>query len=139
MKKNNMQKSMLIAASSLMAIAVILGALGAHALTMVLNQMQLSSFETGVRYQAWHALAIILVQLIPANYMSDRARKTISILFLLGIVCFSFSIYLLNLRYLLNIESLAKFLGPVTPVGGLLFIAGWIVLCISLIRTKSVI
>lgn len=130
---------MLIAASSLMAIAVILGALGAHALTMVLNQMQLSSFETGVRYQTWHALAIILVQLIPANYMSDRARKTISILFLLGIVCFSFSIYLLNLRYLLNIESLAKFLGPVTPVGGLLFIAGWIVLCISLIRTKSVI
>lgn len=129
---------MLIAASSLMAIAVILGALGAHALTMVLNQMQLSSFETGVRYQAWHALAIILVQLIPANYMSDRARKTISTLFILGIICFSFSIYLLNLRFLLNLESMAKILGPVTPIGGVFFIAGWIMLSVTLIRTKSV-
>lgn len=133
-----MQKSMLIAASSLMAIAVILGALGAHALTMVLNQMQLSSFETGVRYQAWHALAIILVQLIPANYMSDRARKTISTLFILGIICFSFSIYLLNLRFLLNLESMAKILGPVTPIGGVFFIAGWVMLSVTLIRTKSV-
>ncbi len=133
-----MNKGFLIVASFSLAFAVVLGALGAHALKMVLNQMQLSSFETGVRYHVWHSFGIFLVHLIPAPYLSARARKWISWLFLIGIVFFSFSIYLLNLRFLLGIETFAKMLGPVTPLGGGMFIAGWIVLAVALIRTKSV-
>ncbi len=133
-----MNKGFLIVASFSLALAVILGALGAHALTMVLNQMQLGSFETGVRYHVWHSFGIILVQLIPAPYLTVRIRKWVSWFFLVGIVFFSFSIYLLNLRFLLGIEDFARMLGPVTPLGGLMFITGWIVLGVALIRTKSV-
>lgn len=133
-----MHKGFLIAASFSLALAVILGALGAHALTMVLNQMQMSSFETGVRYHVWHSFGIFLVQLIPAPFLSVRVRKWVSWFFLIGILFFSFSIYLLNLRFLLGIETFAKMLGPVTPFGGLLFIAGWILLAVGLIRAKSV-
>lgn len=133
-----MQKSFLVAASISMALAVILGALGAHALEMVLNQMQLGSYETGVRYQVWHSLAIFLVQVLPVSIVSAKAKKWISWFFMLGIICFSFSIYLLNLRFLLHIEAFAKNLGPVTPIGGLFFIAGWITLSIALIRSDSV-
>lgn len=129
---------MLLAASVFMALAVIFGALGAHALEMVLNQMQIKSFETGVRYQAWHALAIFIVQLIPLEFITQKAKKTVSILFILGIVCFSFSIYLLNLRHLLNIPAVKDVVGPITPVGGLFFIAGWVVLAIAIARRKSV-
>ncbi len=131
-------KSMLITASISMILAIILGALGAHALKMVLNQMQLASFETGVRYQVWHSLAIFIVYFIPAQYVSAKTRKWISILFIAGIICFSLSIYLLQLRFLLGIETFGKMLGPVTPIGGLLFITGWIILTVALIRHKSV-
>lgn len=132
------QKNWAALAALLMALTVVLGALGAHALERVLEPAQLDSFNTGVRYMAWHALGILLVQLLPVHFASAKVQLWTSRLLLAGIICFSFSIFLLNLRFLLGIEKLAAVLGPITPIGGLLFIAGWLVLAIGILRSKSV-
>jgi uncharacterized membrane protein YgdD (TMEM256/DUF423 family) len=131
-----MRKTMLQIGAFSMAIAVIAGALGAHALKEILSPDQLESFKTGVRYHAWHSLALILIQLIPENMLSDKSRSRASYLFLSGILLFSFSIYLLSLRDVLSLGSFAKVLGPITPVGGLFLIAAWILTGLS-IRTSS--
>lgn len=120
-----------------MVLAVTLGALGAHALQSVLSPERLASFQTGVRYQAWHALGLIAVQLIPEAALSGKSKLAVSRLFAAGIVCFSFSIYLLAVRDILGIAAAAPILGPITPIGGVLLIAGWAVLFVSLIRRKG--
>lgn len=110
-------KISLIIASLLGGIAVVLGAFGAHALKRVLNADQLLSWETGVRYQMFHALALLAVGLL-----IDRGfplRPTLA-LFTAGTFLFSGSIYLLSLEI-----GPRAFLGPVTPLGGTLLIAGW--------------
>ena len=98
-------------------LAVILGAFGAHALTSRLSAEQLVSWETGVRYQMFHALALLVLALW---FDRGMALKPSLICFALGTLLFSGSIYLLSL----GIGPRAV-LGPVTPVGGVLLIAGW--------------
>ena len=102
--------------------AVILGAFGAHALKEVLSESQLSSFQTGVRYQFFHALAILILSL-NMNYFTDRLSSIIKIMSA-GIILFSFSIYLLNIQDLIGFSM--SYLGPITPIGGLLLITSWI-------------
>lgn len=133
-----MIKTYLSIAAFSMAIAVILGAMGAHALADVLSPAQLDSFKTGVRYQAWHSLAIFIVMLLPHAYISNRLKSRIAMLFIGGIILFSFSIYLLSMRSIFKIESLASVLGPITPMGGVLLISGWIILGFALLKSKSV-
>lgn len=125
---------MLASAAGLMAITIILGALGAHALKSVLTATQLGSFETGIRYQAWHCLAILVIQVLPIDLVAQTAKNRISILFLLGILFFSCSIYLLSLKDVIGLGSAAAVLGPITPLGGLMFITGWIWFTVSIIR-----
>ncbi len=121
---------MIIGTASLL-LAVCFGAMGAHALKEVLTVQQLASFETGVRYQFLHGLTILFLPALKPHF-SDKNIKQASMLFSVGILFFSFSIYLLNLRELLNAPGL-KLLGPITPLGGLLFISGWLLLLIQLI------
>ncbi len=121
-----------------MAVAIMLGALGAHALKSVLDFETLEVFKTGVRYQVWQTLAIFIVQFIPEKFLSKKAKNNISVLFGIGILLFSFSIYLLSLRDVLSIEGFATILGPITPLGGLCFISGWIYLGVALFRKDSV-
>ena len=102
--------------------AVILGAFGAHALKEVLSESQLSSFQTGVRYQFFHALAILILSL-NMNYFTDRLSSIIKIMSA-GIILFSFSIYLLNIQDLIGFSM--SYLGPITPIGGILLITSWI-------------
>lgn len=112
-----------LALGSLFALlAVILGAFGAHALKEVLTADQLTSFETGVRYQMYHGIVLLVLGLksIPVRL---RFEKAVVILFTIGIVLFSFSIYLLNLQGVLGVHL--KWLGPVTPLGGSLLIIAW--------------
>lgn len=97
--------------AALMLLDVALGAFGAHGLKNRLSPEMLAVFETGVRYQAYHALAILLVAALRGP---DRAAWC----FLGGIVVFSGSLYALALTGV-------RWLGAVTPVGGLLFLAGW--------------
>ena len=115
-------------------LAVVLGAFGAHALKGKLPENALQTFETGVRYQMFHALALLLVALL-----ADRIGGTLPLaagwLFVAGIALFSGSLYLLSARTLLGIESW-RWLGPITPLGGLCFIAGWATLALAVLRGR---
>lgn len=99
-------------------LAVILGAFGAHALKKVLDESQLKSFETGIRYQMFHAIALLVLGL--ANKEVDIK---LFLCFFIGTILFSFSIYGLVLSSA-NGKKLS-FLGPITPIGGLILIIGW--------------
>lgn len=104
-------------------IAVIFGAFGAHALESVLPPDQLQSYRTAVLYQFIHTIAIIAV-LILHIITSNNIFKKAAILFALGVIFFSGSIYLLSTQSLTGLNL--SILGPITPIGGLLFIIGWI-------------
>ena len=124
-----MQKTFLLFSGISGAIAVILGALGAHALQNLIMPEQLQSFETGVKYQVYHTLAIMLVSILN-DKLKSKHLKFAAYFFITGIFLFSGSIYLLSTRNLLGIETWT-FLGPITPIGGLAFICGWIFIFIS--------
>jgi uncharacterized membrane protein YgdD (TMEM256/DUF423 family) len=102
-------------------IAVVLGALGSHALKEVLTPEQLESVTIGVRYQMTHVLLLMVVLL--TSYFEEGIKETSFWLTVVGILLFSGSIYLLNLQQLLGVKL--SFLGPVTPIGGLFLITNW--------------
>jgi uncharacterized membrane protein YgdD (TMEM256/DUF423 family) len=114
-------------------IAIILGAFGAHALKKVLSLEQLSTFETGVRYQMYHAVFLLFIGLL--NDLSQKAKKIIYFLVLFGVILFSGSIYLLATNDLTSFDF--KVIGFVTPIGGLLLILAWGVLLLNIINKKS--
>lgn len=119
--------------AALLAIAVILGAFGAHALKERLDPAQLANWRTGVDYHFYHALGLLLVGLLENRIGLKRARW-ISGLLVAGIVLFSGSLYVLSAKDLLGTEGASRLLGPITPLGGLCFIAGWAVLFITALR-----
>ncbi|MCX6291484.1 MAG: DUF423 domain-containing protein [Bacteroidetes bacterium] len=112
--------------------AVMLGAFGAHLLKDQLPSDQLQTFETAVRYQFYHAFALIVTGLL-AEKFSSRYFIYAGNLFVAGIIFFSGSLYLLSTKNLLGIESW-KFLGPVTPLGGLCFILAWFMLAAGIFK-----
>ncbi len=109
--------------------AVMLGAFGAHALKEILSSNQLDSFETGIHYQMFHGIILLFI-----GISFDKIHKTslISKLFISGTILFSFSIYLLNMQELIGTSL--SFLGPLTPIGGILLISGWFFLLLSLLK-----
>jgi uncharacterized membrane protein YgdD (TMEM256/DUF423 family) len=122
---------------SLGIIGVAFGALGAHTLknkisTGLITTDQVNGFDTGVKYQMYHVLAMLAIVILSQNY-SHKYLKWAFNFFLWGIVCFSGSLYLLCTRNLFGAEWL-RFLGPVTPIGGVLFIAGWLFLAFSVVK-----
>ena len=114
-------------------LAIILGAFGAHALKKVLSLEQLSTFETGVRYQMYQALFLLFVGLM--TDLSQKAKKTIYYLVLFGVILFSGSIYLLATNTLTSFDF--KVIGFVTPIGGLLLILAWGVLLFHILKKKQ--
>jgi uncharacterized membrane protein YgdD (TMEM256/DUF423 family) len=120
--KNPMQRVFLIVAALAGLTAVILGAFGAHSLRDVLTQGQLSVWEKGVQYQIYHALALFICAIYLHREYSVSIRNA-AICFIIGILFFSGSLYLLATKDLTGIPIL--FIGPVTPIGGFFFIAGW--------------
>ena len=125
-----MKKTLLIVSGFSGVIAIGLGALGAHSLKGILTLEQLKSFETGSEYHIYHTIALLLLAAL-SNTLSKKTIKAISLLWGLGIILFSGSIYLLSTREVLGIDSWTVFLGPITPIGGLCFIAGWAMLAIA--------
>ena len=123
-------KPILLSACLLGGTAVILGAFGAHGLRPKLAPEQLLSFETGVRYQMFHALALLAMAWLVDRHALPSFPAW---LWVAGTVLFSGSIYLLATRTLLGIDGW-KWLGPITPLGGLLLISGWITLALAIAR-----
>ncbi len=124
-----MDKSTLIKGSILGVISVILGALGAHSLKNILLPEQLLSFDTGVRYQMYHAILLVLLSIVIKTRSSKYLLTAVNFIFW-GVILFSGSIYMLTLKNIFNIEYL-KFVGPITPIGGVLMVAGWFLLMLD--------
>ncbi len=122
-------------ASILMVIAVVLGALGAHALERHLSPAMLSSFETGVRYQIYHALSLLLMAAVYAKFPAPQIRLSVRLM-LAGILCFSGSIFAFAIGHLVDVP-VSEYLWWVTPLGGLLFLASWIVLFTSSLSIRN--
>lgn len=119
----------LLFASILGGLAVILGAFGAHALKKILTEEQLKSFETGVKYQMYHSIVLLIIGF---NFnLETTVEKYMIYSFVTGIILFSFSIYGLVISSAKNKKL--RFLGPITPIGGLLLIIGWCLLFNSIL------
>lgn len=127
------QRKFLILGSIFGITAVIFGAMGAHALKEILSADALASFETGVKYQMYHALLLLFLGL--ENRISTKAKNLIFYLLLIGIVFFSFSIYGLATNNYNNFDF--KRIAFITPIGGTLLIFGWLVMLFSFFKKKK--
>jgi len=129
-----MKKILLISSTFLGMTAVILGAMGAHWLKTQLDASSLAAFETGVRYQMYHAILLLALGL----WLKDENNRLLYTAYwslLIGVVFFSGSIYLLSTSSMTGLGGI-NFLGPITPLGGLLMITGWFLLLLHFIRKK---
>lgn len=120
-------------ASGILLLAVALGAFGVHTIRPLVGIESYQSWATAVQYQFYHGLALLGLAAIH-DRLRVRSVTLVRILFVLGVICFCGSLYLLSLREVLGIQKLTHVLGPITPLGGLLFIAGWAVLFVQAVR-----
>lgn len=127
-----MKQFTLIIASFYGLITIILGALGSHAFKKILSVDKLASFEVGIRYQMYHAIVLLVLGLFLS--FTTPLEKWSSLCLIIGTFLFSFTIYFLAFSEYLNINL--KFLGPITPIGGIFLILGWILLITYFIKYK---
>ncbi|MES1220603.1 MAG: DUF423 domain-containing protein [Bacteroidota bacterium] len=131
-----MHKKYIATAALLGALAVALGAFGAHGLEKITtDEKVLHGFHTAVQYQMYHALALLAVAIIFEKF-SNRWVKWAGICFITGIILFSGSLYLLTILKIQESTAI-KFVGPITPLGGIFFIAGWLCLAVGVLKRKS--
>ena len=128
-----MERKIISSALILGITAIILGAFGAHALKKVLTEEALVTFETGVKYQMYHALFLLFLG--TTALVSDVVKKKVFQLVVVGVVFFSGSIYVLATRTITGIDF--RPLGIVTPIGGALLILGWAVLLWNIFKDKK--
>jgi uncharacterized membrane protein YgdD (TMEM256/DUF423 family) len=119
----------IVTAALLMAVAVALGAFGAHALKARVAPDMLAVWQTGVTYHAWHGMALLLLGVLMLYAPDSAALRYAAWLFIAGVVLFAGSLYLLAL-------GAPSPIGVATPIGGLAFIAGWITLAIGALRAR---
>ncbi len=124
-----MNRFILAFGASAAMVAVILGAFAAHGLKGQLSSEMLAVFQTGVQYQFYHALGLLAVGII-AKHLSSGLVIRAGQCFIAGIVLFSGSLYALAL-------TSVKWLGPVTPIGGVCFIVGWLLLSIAIVKDSK--
>ena len=122
-----MKELVLISATLYGALAIILGAFGAHALKKIFTTELQSSFETGVKYQMYHAIVLLIIGFQLG--FNTSIEKYSAYCFMLGVLLFSFSIY--GLCVSSSKGKKLKFLGPITPLGGLFLTVGWVLLLVS--------
>jgi len=127
-----MERKITIAAVVMGMMAIILGAFGAHALKKHLTVEELVTFETGVKYQMYHALFLLFLGL--TTLVAEKSKKTIFSLVIFGVIFFSGSIYLLATKTITGIDF--KPLGILTPIGGTLLIVGWAILLWNILKDK---
>lgn len=127
-----LKRNFIVVGALLGAIAIVLGAFGAHALKQTLEPSQMAAFDTGVTYQMYHAFFLVMVGLLP---MRQSVVKWFLWFVIAGVVCFSGSIYLLATRTITGIDI--RPFGWITPIGGLLLITAWVILLSEFLRKKS--
>lgn len=119
-------RNILFSGAVFMALGVLLGAFGAHALKMRLSSEMLEVYKTGVDYQFYHSLGLLLIGLIGFRIESKWINWS-GVLLVAGIFLFSGSLYALSITGI-------KVIGAITPIGGLAFVAGWICLAIGILK-----
>lgn len=127
-----MQKIFLILGTVLAGLGVALGAFGAHGLKKLVPPETVSSYQTGVQYQMYHAFALLIVGILCERFSRNLINWS-GAFFVLGIVLFSGSLYLLSSLKAMNKVGVSG-IGIVTPIGGLMFLVGWILLLVAIIR-----
>ena len=109
-------------------LSVIIGAFNSHAFKKILPYTAIESIDVGLRYMMYHGLALLI--------LSIEEKKWIAIFFIVGTIFFSFSIFLLSIQSIVNIEL--SWLGPITPIGGCFLIFGWILLVYKFVKQKKI-
>lgn len=127
-----MNKKVLISAGVLGVLAVLIGAFAAHGLQTKISSGALQSFETGVRYQMYHALLLLFVG--STSMLSLKAKKVICFFVIIGVFFFSGSIYGLATNSLSNFDF--KAIGFMTPIGGLFLVSAWITMIVGFLKFK---
>jgi uncharacterized membrane protein YgdD (TMEM256/DUF423 family) len=126
-----MKKTILITACLFGMLAVMFGAFGAHGLKNLVDLDAVATFETGVRYQMYHAFFLFVLGLMPDTLL--KSKRTIYLITVIGVLLFSFSIYVLALNNLFQFDF--KIIGIVTPIGGVFLIAAWIILGYGILKS----
>jgi len=127
-----MNKTILTTGLTLGLLAVVLGAFGAHGLKKVIGPDEINTFETGVKYQMYHALFLMVLSMLPS--IATNTKMTVFYIVIIGVVLFSGSIYLIATNTLTSFDF--KKLGFITPIGGTLLIIGWGILLYSVLTRK---
>lgn len=127
-----MHKLFLGLGTFLAGLGVILGAFGAHGLKKLVGPETVTTYQTGVQYQMYHAFALLIVGILYERLQSSLLNYA-GALFIAGIVLFSGSLYLLASLKAMNKVGLSG-IGLITPIGGLFFIAGWVLLLVAVLK-----
>ncbi len=130
-----MQKTFLIVGALLGGLAVGLGAFGAHGLKSLVSAETVATYQTGVQYQMYHALALLVVGVLSQRIYNGFLNYA-GVFFIAGVVFFSGSLYLIVSLHAMN-KPVPTLVNVITPVGGLFFIIGWLLLLIGVIRTHK--
>ena len=128
-----MNKTILVTGLLIGLVAVILGAFGAHGLKKVIGPEEINTFETGVKYQMYHALFLMVLSMLPN--INVGAKNTVFYLVVIGLILFSGSIYMLATNTLTAFDF--KKIGFITPIGGTLLIGAWGYLAFAVLTNKS--
>lgn len=117
----------------LACVGVVIGAFAAHGLKPLLSLKEVNNFETGVKYQFYHAFALIVLGLLGAHFpKGEKSFKLAGLLFFTGIILFSGSLFLLSTQSLFKISI--PLLGPITPIGGSFLIFGWFFTALGVLK-----
>lgn len=127
-----MQKVYLIAGAVLGGLGVILGAFGAHGLKQLVPQETVAAYQTGVQYQMYHAFALMFVGIL-SQRITTNLLSYAGISFIIGVLLFSGSLYVLASMKAMNKVGVSG-IGIITPIGGLFFVLGWVLLLIAFIK-----
>ncbi len=128
-----MNRTIVLTGTALGLLAIILGAFGAHGLEKLVDAEAVDTFETGVRYQMYHALFLLFLGIWDG--LKKRGKKMIFTMIVIGVILFSFSIYLLALNSLTVFDF--KIIGFLTPIGGVFLIMGWFLLGYYILTRKG--
>jgi uncharacterized membrane protein YgdD (TMEM256/DUF423 family) len=131
-----MNKTFIATAAIFGALSVALGAFAAHKLRDMLPADAVGTFETGVRYQFYHTLALLFVGILYEKFPGKWMRLAGNC-FIIGIILFSGSLYALTVLRLAEITGTTRFVGIITPFGGLFFIVGWLLLFVSISKKHN--